>query len=224
MTLTAVGQTGEKNFIDQNYIEVVGFAEKEIFPDEIYLNILIDEKESRSKTLEQLERSMIKALKQLGIDVDEKLTIKDFVSDFKNIWLRKDEVKMVKEYQLLVHSGQMVAQVYGELEKLDISNINIARLDHSQLQKFRDEVKVDAIVAAREKAGSLSRAIGQDIGRAIYIQEYQGGLNMSGQLANVSGIVLRGTGMNPEMQPPAPNLDFEKLRMEYRVMVRFELK
>ena len=37
-------QTGEKNFIDQNYIEVTGTAEMEIVPDEIYLKIVLSEK------------------------------------------------------------------------------------------------------------------------------------------------------------------------------------
>lgn len=37
-------QTGEKNFIDQNYIEVTGTAEMEIVPDEIYLKIVLSER------------------------------------------------------------------------------------------------------------------------------------------------------------------------------------
>ena len=39
------GQTGDKNFIDQNYIEVTGNSEMEISPDLIYIKILINEKD-----------------------------------------------------------------------------------------------------------------------------------------------------------------------------------
>ena len=46
-------QTGEKNFIDQNYIEVTGTAEMEIVPDEIYLKIVLSEKDKGKKSLEK---------------------------------------------------------------------------------------------------------------------------------------------------------------------------
>ena len=65
--------------------------------------------------------------------------------------------------------------VFQELESLGISNINIERIDHSELDKFREEVKVAAIKAAKQKAEALAGAIDQSIGKAIYIleQDYQ---------------------------------------------------
>lgn len=39
----------EKNFIDQNYIEITGRAEREVAPDEICLNITIKEKDNNEK-------------------------------------------------------------------------------------------------------------------------------------------------------------------------------
>ena len=41
----AFAQNGEKNFIDQNYIEVTGKAELEIAPDRIYIQIRLNEKD-----------------------------------------------------------------------------------------------------------------------------------------------------------------------------------
>ena len=37
----------EKNYIDQPYIEVTGKAEMEVVPDEIYLRIVINEKDNK---------------------------------------------------------------------------------------------------------------------------------------------------------------------------------
>ena len=52
-------QTMAKNFIDQPYIEVTGKAELEVVPDEIYLTIVIDEKDNKAKqSLEELEKSV----------------------------------------------------------------------------------------------------------------------------------------------------------------------
>jgi hypothetical protein len=55
------GQVGEKNFIDQNFIEVVGKYEMEITPDEIFLKIIINEKDIKGKTLAEIEKSLIES-------------------------------------------------------------------------------------------------------------------------------------------------------------------
>ena len=51
LSITAItfGQNGQKNFIDQPYIEVSGFAETEIIPDEIYLRIELSENDKGNR-------------------------------------------------------------------------------------------------------------------------------------------------------------------------------
>jgi uncharacterized protein YggE len=74
----------EKNFIDQNYIEVNGTSEMEVIPDMIYLHILINEKDNKNKTaLADRERSMIQKLKEIGINTDKDLVIKEMGSNFQ---------------------------------------------------------------------------------------------------------------------------------------------
>lgn len=93
-------QSGEKNFIDQNYIEVSGTAEMEIIPDQIYLKIILDEKDLKSKiTLEDLEKSMIKELGTLGIDVKKDLAIIDLSSNFKYYFIKESKIYQSKEYE-----------------------------------------------------------------------------------------------------------------------------
>ena len=80
-----IAQTGEKNFIDQNYIEVTGKAEMEIIPDEIYISILLNEKNYKGKNFPELEKSMFDKLSDLGIDLSKDLAIKDLLSDLNYI-------------------------------------------------------------------------------------------------------------------------------------------
>ena len=81
-------QTGQKNFIDQNFIEVTGKSEMEITPDLIYLKIFINEKDGKSKlSLPEREKTMISVLKEIGVDVTKDLTIKDMSSNFKFYFL-----------------------------------------------------------------------------------------------------------------------------------------
>lgn len=65
-----------------SYIQVNGRAEEEIAPDEFYLSIVIDERESKGRqTLEQQRRDMIAALKRAGVDVEKQLKVADMSSE-----------------------------------------------------------------------------------------------------------------------------------------------
>jgi uncharacterized protein len=226
LPLFLFAQEGTKNFIDFNYIEVTGTAEMEIIPDEIYLKILVDEKDNKGKqSLEDLEKQMFRKLEKIGIDVSKELSIIDFTSNFKNYFLRDDKIFTRKEYQLIVHDGKTAGKVFQELEEIGISNISIEKVDHSKLDDFKKEVKVKAIKAAREKAVFMVEAIGQSIGGAIYIQEINNNV-FQGRLAGVtSNIVIRGlSSVKQQNIVQEPQIEFEKINLEYSVLVRFELQ
>ena len=65
----------EKNFIDQNYIEVTGKAELNIVPNEIYISIVLKEDNKEKKTIAKLESELIPTLKSLGVDVEKDLKV-----------------------------------------------------------------------------------------------------------------------------------------------------
>ena len=162
----------QKNFIDQPYIEVTGTAEMEVSPDEIYLSITLNEKDFKgSEDLEKKEKEMVKALKAIGINVQESLVVKDMASIFKDSWIKSSEIKEKKVFELMVSTAKKAAEVMQSLEKIEISNISIARIDHSELESYKEEVKVLAIKAAKKKANYLTEAIDQKITKALYIEE-----------------------------------------------------
>ena len=220
------GQTGVKNFIDQNYIEVIGKAELELIPDQIYLKILLNEKEFKNKqSIVEIEKTMIDKLTEIGIDTETNLAIKDFASNFQFYWLGKSDIFVTKEYQLLVHDAQTAGKVFVELEKIEISNISIEKLEHSKIREYRKEVKVDAIKAAKDKASELAIAIDQNIGRALFIEEIENNNfyisnTLSGKTASVT---IRGSRGNGETFTDF-NVEFEKIKIEYSILCRFVLK
>lgn len=216
--ICSMAQTGEKNFIDQNYMEVTGTAEMEVVPDEIYLKIVISEKDKGKKSVEEQEKRMIGILQKLGIDVRKDLLMKDISSDFKIYFLKRAAIQTEKEYQLCMHGAEKIGQLLMDLEAAGISNISVDRLDHSQLEKFRREVKVNAVKAAREKAEAFAEALGQEVGRALYVGENGSGYYPRQNAA--ANVRIRGASVLHE----APVLDFEKIQLKYSVLVRFELK
>lgn len=220
-----LAQSGDKNFIDQNYIEVIGKSEMEIIPDMIYLKVLLNEKDTKNKiSVPDLEAKMIDKLIGIGIDISKDLLIKDISSNFKYYLLTRNEILLSKEYQILVHDGKTAGQVFLELEKIGISNVSIDHLENSNIVQFRKDVKVNAIKAAKEKAESLTLALNQSIGRALFIQELENNLNIAG---NSNSIMIRGVSSKiygSNAPSPALDFDFEKIKIEYSILCRFELK
>ncbi|MCL3782651.1 DUF541 domain-containing protein [Prolixibacteraceae bacterium JC049] len=220
ISLISSAQMGGKNFIDQNYVEVTGTAQIKVTPDQIYLQIMIDEKQSQGKSIDQMEKLMIQKLKNIGVDTQKDLTIQDFDSNFRKRWLKRQKISMKKTYQLMVTSGQTAGKVYDELEKLGISNISVTGYDHSEMTKLKNDVRVKAILAAKDKATVLAEALGQKIGQALFIQEYD--MGYGGRMMHKRANALYSMEADA-MDAPAP-MDFEKIELNGRVMVRFWLK
>ena len=225
-TLSAFSQGGGKNFIDQNYIEVTGKAELDIVPDLIYLKIILSDKDNKSKqSLDEIEKSMISKLTEIGVDINKDLSIKDFTSNFKNYWISKSDIVLTKEYQLIVHETKTLQKVFFELQNLGISNLTIDKLDHSKIEQFRKDVKNNAIKAARDKAESLTSAINQTIGKAIYIQELDNQYLSNALQDRLAGVNIRVKGTaSLSKSESMPDVEFEKINLQYSILVRFELK
>lgn len=219
--MATIAQTGEKNFIDRPYIEVTGKAQMEVTPDKIYMSITINEKDSKGKiVLAQSEKDMIAKLTALGIDTKKNLSIKDMSSNYKKYWVKSSEIMTSKEYQLLVTNAQTAGTVMQELEKIGISNVSIERVDHSQIEQFRREVKVKAVKIAREKATDMAQAIGQTAGKAIYIQEVDFGGNGYGRATvREMNVSIKSSGDFST----APDIEFEKIKLDYQINAKFEL-
>ncbi len=225
LSINAVAQTGDKNFIDQNYIEVVGKSELQISPDQIYIKIVLKEEDTKNKEgLAELENKLITTLEEIGINVEKDLLIKDINSNFKYYLLSKSKILLSKEYEVLVRDGKTASRVFLGLENIGISNVSIDRLEHSEMVKFRKEVKVNAVKAAKDKAEALASALGQDIGRALYIEEmndpfHRPMISNSMMVRGLSSDVYGANKVTKEL-----DFDFEKIKISYSILCRFELK
>jgi len=228
-TLAANAQTAEKNFIDQNYIEVVGTAKMDVTPDLIYLKIILSERDNKNKqSLDAIESSMKNKLGEIGVDLTKDLYVKDFVSSFRSFFLSKTEIVLTKEYQLIIHDAKTLQKVFIEFQKLEISNVSILKVDHTKMDQFRKEVKINAIKAAKEKAESLSTSINQTIGRAIFVQEQDNNQSidnvLQGRVAGLDSRFRGASSYNNISESPDSGMEFEKINLSSSILVRFDLK
>ncbi|MCH7524018.1 MAG: SIMPL domain-containing protein [Bacteroidetes bacterium] len=209
-------QSGQKNFIDQPYIEVTGTVETEIIPNEIYLRITLDENDKKGRiSVEKQENQMLSKLRALNIDLKKNLSVLDFEGYYKKKFLATNEVVKIKRYQLMVTDGKTLGEVYRALDEIDISNISIIRVSHSEIEKYKRETKLKALNVAKEKANDYAAAIGQTIGKGLFIRE-----NQNYSYANTSNLLVRGNASKLEK---IETLNFKVITLTASVMARFIL-
>ncbi|OUQ54193.1 SIMPL domain-containing protein [Alistipes sp. An116] len=218
VALPAAAQTQEAF---PSYVQVYGRAEKEITPDEFYLQIIINERDSKGKiSVESQQRDMIAALKRLNVDIDKQLKVANLSSEF---FKKKSSVATAK-YQLQLGSSAEVARVWQALDDLGISNVSILKVSHSKIDQLKEEVRVEAIRNARKNAATLAEAIGQQVGRCFYI--YDSNSNVVPAVYD-NRVLMRSakdvaTG-EMQFEEEAP-LEFKTLRLEYGVQAKFVLE
>ena len=101
------------------YIEVNGYAEKEVIPNEIYIGIILRERiENKEKiSIEFQEKQLKESLNTLNIPISN-LSMADANADYVKVSWQKRDVLTKKDYQLKVGNATTVGKVFQELEKL----------------------------------------------------------------------------------------------------------
>ena len=218
MMLTAAAQTQEAY---PSYIQVNGRAEKEIVPDEFYLSIVIDERDSKGKiSVESQQREMIAALRRQGVDVEKQLKVANLSSEF----FKKNTSVATAKYQLKLGSAAEAANVWQALDKLGISDVSILRVSHSNIDALKEEVRVEAIRNAQQSARTLAQAIGQTVGKCFYIWDLNNDI-MPAYYNNTMAVrsmksMDAGSGESAGEEP----LDFKTIKLQYSVQTKFVLE
>jgi uncharacterized protein len=209
------------------YIEVLGSSEKEIVPDEIYVEIVLRERfENKLKvTIEEQEKSLMKALLSIGISLD-RLTLSDANANVVKINWKKNDLINKKEYTLKLSTAQEVGAVYTELDKIEITQANITRVTHSKLDSLKKELRIEAIKNAKEKADYLLKAIGEQTGFPLIVKEVE--KSSINSVDNVSGRGARG-GMDMDkvylFEPELKGvIQFQKIKLHSSIYVKFGIK
>lgn len=203
-----------------SYIQTNGRAEMEITPDEFYLQIVINERDSKGKiSVESQQRDMVAALKRLGIDVDKQLKVANLSSEF----FKKNTSVASAKYQLQLGSSAEVGQVWQALSDLGISNVSILKVSHSEIGRYKEQVRIEAVRNARQNAETLAEAIGQRVGKCFYIYDSNSDVLpvMYDNAMLMRSAKAYGTAETAVEEEP---LEFKTIRLEYNVQTKFVLE
>ena len=217
MALPAAAQVQEAF---PSYIQVNGRAEKEITPDEFYLSVIINERDSKGKiSVESQQRDMIAALKRLGVNVEKQLKVANLSSEF----FKKNTSVATAKYQLQLGSAAEVSKVWQALDNLGISNVSILKVSHSQLERYKSEVRVEAMRTAKQNAATLAEAIGQTIGKCFYV--YDSNNDVMPVFYNNMAVMRSAKAFDAaEAAAEEEPLDFKTIKLQYSVQAKFVLE
>jgi uncharacterized protein YggE len=168
------------------FIEVRGSSEMEVQPDEMMLSITIQEyfeeefqknkepKDYKTKVpLAKIEDDLIKSLSKAGIEKDD---IR--VRGMGNYWRQQGkEFLFSKQLEVKITDFTKVNQLSSLIDGKGIRSLNVGQMSHSELEKFRRQVKTDALKDAREKATYMLESLGEELGEVLSINEMNDGFS-----------------------------------------------
>lgn len=217
-TSVATAFAQDRSFVEKPYVEITTTFDSLVTPNQIFIKIIISDQDSKGQiSVEESEKNMVTALQSLGIKTETKLKKTDLTSDSQARLLRK-KLGIKSEYMLEVSDANTVNNVFLKLEELGISKISINRLSHSEINKITDACRVKAIEKAKSRAVLLAKSLGQSIGPAIHIVDFDGNSRVStfaGQIGGNSGMGAPGE---------EPQIEFRQLKLYATLNVKFLLK
>jgi uncharacterized protein YggE len=207
-------------------INVSGSAEAEVTPDIIYISISLKEylKDGNSKKkvdITTLENELFNAVQKAGLDKDN-LTINNLSSYTAAAEKKKNPDYLAgKQYRLKVSDLNKWNAIIGNVDPKGIAYTNIDSYDYSKIESLKKELKIKALLAAKEKANYLVTALGDKLGSAIDIQEIN---NEAFPQPMYRANVMMMKAESDSAGAPAAELDFKKIKLNYQMNVVFEIK
>ncbi len=224
--MASYGQEDNKQGMPKK-IEVTGSAELEFVPNEIFVTFTLQEYLDASKKkikLENIKTDFISLCKKGGI-ADSNISISSFSGnerwDYSWYKKRKKEPAFMNSisYTIMVSSVDKLDKIVTSFDENAISNFYISKTSHTDIEKFRKEVKINALIAAKNKADYLAKSIGEEMDEVLLIQEidnsyFPSQFGVSNQVSQVA--------MSMDNNNPDPN--FKKIKLRYEMKVVFTLK
>lgn len=219
--LVALSVSAQQTETFPSYIEVNGVAEKEIAPNEIYLSITINERDSKGKiSIDEQQRDMVAVLKKLGVKPAEQLKMLDLTSSY----FKRGNALAKAQYELKLTSAVEVTRVWHALDELGISQVTVQKVSHTDIETFKKEVRADAMRAARDNARALAEAIDQKAGKCFWIADYSSPVKTTFAVANMKARGVMEESVSFDAMVEEEGLEFQTINLQHRVQAKFVLE
>ncbi len=205
------------------YIEVTGEGEMEVVPDEIYLQFTLKERyDGRTKIeLNNLEKKMRQLLQKNKFNLED-LSLADANADFITIKRKKKDVLASKDFIMKVSGTGELTKLLEILDEVDAQNAFVSRVDHSQMDELKKEVKIKAVKNAKEKATYLLSAVGEQAGNVLFLQERESYVPIPMMRNKMMTSMIEMETQDDIQQEP--EILFQKIKLNYKIFARFAIQ
>lgn len=209
-------------------ITVNGSAEMEIEPDEIYVNFQLKEFYNKQKVkigIDEIKKDFLESCSKAGI-AKEDIRVEGMGGSGYDYWFwrkKKREADFLADvtYIIKFSSTGKIDDLVKRLNDEATSNMYVSKTSNTKIEEFRKQVKIQATIAAKQKAQYLAESIGEKIGNALSIEEigdtsppvFYNKMMLSNMAMDANG----GGGENTETP-------FQKIKLRYEVRAEFELQ
>jgi uncharacterized protein YggE len=203
-------------------VRVIGTSEVKVVPDRAVIEVGVEKQDPSASAAKHAEdaasRRILTTLRGNGIDE------KDIQTTFLSLQPQSYTRKGVKVSYFV--AAQTLTITVRDLPRLDTllealikaggNRIDSIGYETSDLRKYRDQARDLAVKAAKEKAGDLAKALGQDIGKAQSIEEIPESQNAYSTANSLYEYDKR-------TRSPGPSVAVGQKSISASVMVSFEL-
>jgi len=167
---------------DKQLFSVSANAEIYVKPDRVHMTLGVSE---RSKDLHAAKERMSGTLKKAiafckAKGIQDKYIQTSYISIYPDYRYDDDRTRTVLRHYALtqtftvtLENPELYETLLYSLLDMGINNVEHISFATSELRKYRDEARLAAVRAAREKAKLLTDAAGIKLGKAVNIQEIQ---------------------------------------------------
>ncbi len=212
---------------EQRKIEVTGNAEMEVIPDEIYVNITVQEYTENKKKVDinEIRKDFLEACSKAGI-AKENISIQGMNGYNNNGWYwqrkkKSPDFMASSTFIIKFSSGEQIEKLMSLLDDKSTQNMYISSTSYSKMEDLKKQVKIKALQDARSKAQYLCEAIGEKAGKVLLIKEVEGNSYVP-QPMLMEKRMMSGAVMADEFEPSG--LEFQKLKITMEVLAQFAIQ
>ncbi len=212
---------------EQRKIEVTGNAEMEVIPDEIYVNITVQEYTENKKKVDinEIRKDFLEACSKAGI-AKENISIQGMNGYNNNGWYwqrkkKSPDFMASSTFIIKFSSGEQIEKLMSLLDDKSTQNMYISSTSYSKMEDLKKQVKIKALQDARSKAQYLCEAIGEKAGKVLLIKEVEGNSYVP-QPMLMEKRMMSGAVMADEFEPSG--LEFQKIKIKMEVLAQFAIQ
>lgn len=210
---------------DTKFIEVTGSAEMSVVPDQVELEIVLTHPGNPKQSVEELDDEINEALELNGIPKSALMFV-ELSSPYYwyYTWWWNRNYNNSKTYQLKLDCSKYTLDFIKDIKPEYINNIRIVKSTHSKITDYRSEVKVNAMIAAKEKAELLLHSIGEEVGSVIEIVELVEPQN--NPYAYYNNMSLTSNCIVPQTDYSYSQMEtiLPTVKLRYEIKAKFEIK